>query len=156
MVEAISHSLVKALRSVPDFATLEDKTLLKIVGASANLFWKAGASIFEEGSASEALFVVLSGEVAVSEVSDGGEKEISRVRPGSSFGELSLMLHTTHTKNARATEPTELMVVPAESFEDLLSSSPELAARFRSRLEERLPLRGAVTDTTSSPRVDTG
>jgi CRP/FNR family transcriptional regulator, cyclic AMP receptor protein len=146
--EAISHSLVKALRSVPDFATLDDRTLLRIVGASANLFWEAGASVFEQGSASEALYVVLSGEVSVSEATEGGESEITRIRPGFSFGELSLMLHTTHTKNARATEPTELMVVPRESFEELLTSSPELAARFRSRLEERLPVRGAVSDTT--------
>jgi CRP-like cAMP-binding protein len=139
---------VKALRSVPDFATLDDRTLLRIVGASANLFWLTGSTVFEQGSTSEALYVVLSGEVSVSEATDGGESEVTRIGPGSSFGELSLMLHTTHTKSARATEPTELMVVPRKSFEELLTSSPALAARFRSRLEERLPVRGAVTDTS--------
>lgn len=148
MSEAISHSLVKALRSVPDFATLDDRALLRIVGASTNLFWEAGATVFEQGSTSEALYIVLSGEVAVSEPTDGRESDIARIRAGFSFGELSLMLHTTHTRNARATEPTELMVVPRESFEELLASSPELARRFRHRLEERLPVRGAVTDTT--------
>ncbi|MGH7540345.1 MAG: Crp/Fnr family transcriptional regulator [Gemmatimonadota bacterium] len=148
MPEAISHTLVKALRSVPDFAALDDRTLLRIVGASANLVWPAGATVFERGSTSEALYVVLSGAVSVSEPSGDDETEIAVVRPGSSFGELSLMLRTTHTKTARTTEATELMVLPRESFEELLASSPELAHVFRHRLEERLPLRGAVTDTT--------
>jgi len=142
VAEAISHSLVKALRSVPDFEALDDRTLLRLVGASANLVWPAGGVIFERGSESEALYIVLSGEVSITEPGDGGEVEISRIGPGSSFGELSLLLHTTHTRRARATEPTELMVIPEHSFQDLLASNPDLANHFRHRLEERLPVRG--------------
>ncbi|HZD17495.1 MAG TPA: cyclic nucleotide-binding domain-containing protein [Actinomycetota bacterium] len=144
MTEAISHSLVKALRSVPDFATLDDHALLQIVGASVNLSWPPGATVFERGSVSEALYIVLSGEISISEPSADGEVEISRVGAGSSFGELSLLLHTTHTRDARAVEATELMVIPRDSFEDLLASNPELATSFRHRLEERLPVRGEV------------
>lgn len=148
MAERISHSLVTALRSVPDFALLDDVTLLRIVGASTNLFWEAGGTVFEAGSPSEALFIVLSGEVSVSEPTEGDDPEIARIGPGESFGELSLMLHTTHTRTARAVQPTELMVVPRASFEELLGSNPEVAARFRNRLGERLAVRGAVQGTT--------
>jgi CRP/FNR family transcriptional regulator, cyclic AMP receptor protein len=144
LARPISHSLVKALRSVPDFASLDDHALLGIVGASSNLRWAAGASIFEPGSLSEALYIILSGKVRIFDVVDGREVDVSAIGPGHSFGELSLLLHTTHTKEARAEEDTELMVVPKESFEELLASSPELAAHFRRRLEERLPVRGEV------------
>lgn len=142
--DAIAHSLVKLLRSVPDFADLDDDTLLAIVGASANLFWPAGASIFERGTGSEALYLVLSGEVSISD----REAEVSRIGPGSSFGELSLLLHTTHSKDARATEPTELMVIPQASFESLLAENPKLAHHFQDRLEERRPVRGEVEQGT--------
>ena len=47
-----------------------------------------------------------------------------------------------HTRSARATQPTELLVVPRESFEELLGSNPEVAARFRNRLGERLAVPG--------------
>ena len=57
----VTHSLVKALRAVPDFADLDDATLLRIVGASTNLFYPAGSVVFEPGSPAEALYVVLSG-----------------------------------------------------------------------------------------------
>lgn len=144
MEERISHSLVKALRSVPEFASLDDHALLDIVGASINLTWPAGSPIFEKGSPSEGLYIVLSGSVSISDVPEGRRVEVARVGLGASFGELSLLLHTTHSKEARAEDDTELMVVPKESFQRLLQANPELAEYFRRRLEERLPVRGEV------------
>jgi CRP-like cAMP-binding protein len=143
----VTHSLVKALRTVPDFAALDDHTLLRIAGASVNLFWRTGSTIFEKGAPSEALYIVLSGAVSISEPVDGEEREISRVDPGNSFGELSLMLRTTHKRTARAVEDTELLVVPASSFEELVASNPDLEALFRRRLEERMPVRGEVSES---------
>jgi CRP/FNR family transcriptional regulator, cyclic AMP receptor protein len=145
LADRISHSLVKALRSVPDFSSLDDHALLRIVGASVNLFWPAGSLIFETGSASEALYIVLSGRVRISERAAGGDVEVAQVRPGSSFGELSLLLNTTHTKDAIADEDAELMVVPKESFQELLVSSPDLAEHFRRRLAERRPVKGEIS-----------
>ena len=138
----VTHSLVKALRSVPAFATLEDGTLLKIVGASSNLFWRAGSDIFDTGSPSEALYIVLSGAVQVLDTEDERDREVALIQPGESFGELSLMLQTKHSKTARAVEDSELMVIPRDSFTEVLASTPELDAVFQRRLEERRPLRG--------------
>jgi CBS domain-containing protein len=143
---AVPHSLVKALRSVPDFSSLPDRDLLMIVGASVNLFWPAGTMVFERGSEAEALYVILSGGVRIFEMVGGQEVEVSLIGPGESFGELSLMLHTTHTKDARAEEDTELMIVPKDSFLDLMAQHAELAAKFRQRLAERLPVRGEAAD----------
>lgn len=140
MGERVTHSLVKALRAVPDFASLDDRTLLKIVGASVNLFWPAGRYIFEKGSPAEALYVVLSGRVRILDIVDGKEEEVSRVGTGDSFGELSLLLRTTHTKNAMAVEDSELMVVPRDEFE--ASSNPEVAEHFQRKIEERTPIQG--------------
>ena len=142
MAETVTHSLVKALRTVPDFAPLGDEDLLRIVGASTNLFWPAGSLVFARGSEAEALYVILTGKVRIFEVIEGTEVEVSVIGPGDSFGELSLLLHTTHTKDARAEEDTELMVVPKESFQGLLARHPDLATHFRKRLAERLPVRG--------------
>jgi len=145
VAERISHSLVKALRSVPDFSALDDHDLLRIVGASVNLFGRAGSTIFEKGSQSDALFVVRSGKVQIVEPVGDREVEVSRLEPGSSFGELSLLLNTTHTRDARVLEDAELMVVPKHSFQELLDSNPDLAAEFRRRVAERVRLSGEVS-----------
>ena len=140
MEERITHSLVKALRSVPDFASLSDQESLEIVGASTNLAWPAGATIFEKGSPSDALFIVLSGRIRIVDVIDEERVEVATVGPGASFGELSLLLRTTHSKEAVADEDTELMVVPKEWFQGLLEAKPDLAEHFHRRLAERLPV----------------
>jgi CRP/FNR family cyclic AMP-dependent transcriptional regulator len=136
--ERITHSLVKALRSVPDFASLSDHELLDIVGASTNLAWPAGSVIFEKGSPSEALYIVLSGSVKISDVVEENRVDVAIAGPGTSFGELSLLLDTRHSKEAVAEEDTELMVVPKEWFQGLLQAKPNLAEHFHRRLAERL------------------
>ncbi len=132
----VAHSLVKALRAVPDFAEMEEHTLLAIVGASANLWFPSGSTVFERGETGDALYIVLSGAVRIV---DERDEEVARIEPGDYFGELSLLLHSTHSKSAVASEDTELMVIPKGPFQELLSGSPELASYFRRKVEQRLP-----------------
>ena len=134
----MKHSLVTALAAVPTFAELDDRTLLQIVGASANLMWSAESIIFEKGSATEALYIILSGRVLITDSVDGEETEVATLEPGDFFGELSLLLHTVHSKTAKALEASELMVLPKEAFQELLASNPDLAGHFRRTLESRL------------------
>jgi CRP-like cAMP-binding protein len=133
----VTHSLVKALRAVPDFAILDDSTLLRLVGASANLFWPAGSAVFEPGSPPDGLYVVLSGRVRVFDLVDGTERELATFGPGGFFGEQSMLLDTAHSKHAQATEDSELMVVPQESFQTLLSDNPDLGATLMAQVESR-------------------
>jgi CRP-like cAMP-binding protein len=135
----ITHSLVKALRNVPGFDVLDDRTLLRIVGASVNLVYPTGALVFEKGTPGEALYVVLSGEVRIFDVLDGHEVEVATTRPGDYFGEMSLLLTSTHTKNVRAVEDSELLVLDKDSFRRLLDGYPEVAEIVHKRLEERVP-----------------
>lgn len=131
-----THTLVKALRRVPDFAELPKHTLLAAVGASLNLAWRSGERIFGHGDAGDALYIVLAGEVRIL---DGDGSEVARIRAGDYFGELSLLLHTTHSKTAEAVRDTELLVIPKGSFQELLEGNPELASHFRRKVEGRLP-----------------
>ena len=134
MPDPVHHSLVTALRAVPVFERFDDHDLLELVGTSANLCWPAGAAVFEAGDEAEALYIVLSGRVRISE--DG--REVAEIGTGHFFGELSLLMHTTHTKTATAIEDSELMVLPKVSFQDLLVRNKEVAAHFRRTAEERL------------------
>jgi CRP-like cAMP-binding protein len=135
----VTHSLVQALRVVPALATLGDNELLKIVGASVNLSWPAGTTVFEQGTPGDALYIVLSGEVSILDVSSGEDVEIARIGPGDSFGEFSLLLDGSHSKNARARRDTELMVLPKESLQELLTANPELDDYLRRQIEQRSP-----------------
>jgi CRP-like cAMP-binding protein len=137
--DRVPHSLVSALRAVPEFDALDEKGLVEVVGCSANMIWRAGSAVFSPGEPAEALFVVLSGEVRISEDREGEEVEVARIGAGDYFGELALMRDSTRSRNARVVQDAELLVVPKESFQNLLAEEPELASAFRRKAEERLP-----------------
>jgi CRP-like cAMP-binding protein len=128
----LNHSLVRALRRVPDFSGLDDYLLLRIVGASANLYWPSGSLVFEAGSPSEALYIVLSGRVSIQDAhsTDG---DLAQIGPGDYFGELSLMANSRHTKSALALEDCELLVLPKRSFEALMEADADLADQVRTK-----------------------
>jgi CRP-like cAMP-binding protein len=141
-VEApINHSLVNALRAVPSLGSLDDRTLLAIVGESSNLAWSAGSKVFEKDSPGDGLYIVLSGGVRVA-AADGAE--IAVLAPGAYFGEFSLLLGTDHQHDVVAVEDTELMVVPKECFDAIVSDNPELARSLRDTVEERRNSRAAA------------
>ena len=120
------HSLVQTLRGVPDFSPLDERSLLAIVGESMNLFWRAGSLIFEPGMPGDALYIILSGEVVIR--AESGE-EVARLRAGDSFGEISLLLNTTHRRLANAVCDCELLVLPKEENDWLGQSEEELLVR---------------------------
>ena len=131
MEPAVTHSLVNALRAVPGFDALDDRTLLSVVGDSANLFWSEGSVVFEQGSPGDGLYVVLSGAVRI--LGANGD-EVNVLGSGDFFGEFSLVLDTDHMNDVVAAEDTELMVVPKESFERLIASSSDLGEHVRQKL----------------------
>lgn len=136
--QSATHSLVKALRAVPGFAAVDDRTLLRVVGDSANLVWRAGSTVFARGSAADGLYVILSGSVRILGPDD--KEEVNVLRDGDFFGEFSLLLDTEHRNTVAATEDTEIMVVPKETFQQLLDSSPDLGRQVRETLEARLAM----------------
>jgi CRP-like cAMP-binding protein len=134
MQDRVTHSLVGALRAVPSLATLDDRTLLAIVGDSANLVWRAGSEVFAKGSPGDGLYIVVSGAVRI--VGEGGA-ELNVLRAGDYFGELSLLDGSPHGQTVVAVEDTELLVVAKERFDDLLAGDAELGRTIRATADER-------------------
>lgn len=147
MEDKITHSLVRSLRGIPDFAAIDERTLLQIVGESINLFWKAGSTIFTPGSPGDALYLLLSGEVAIYDGEGGSARMVSHPKAGDFFGEMSLLLNATHSKTAAALTDCEILVLPKDAFESLLQLNPVLAAHFDNVLRTRRPRRDEESET---------
>jgi CRP-like cAMP-binding protein len=141
---SVRHSLVQALACVPGFDLLDDPTLLQIAGASSNLLYRAGSTVFQEGDEADALYVILTGEI---ELGPGLGLPDVRLGTGDFFGETSMLLETPRTRTVRAVEDCELLVLPRETFHRLLSEQPELDLHVRTKLEERLSASAAGTET---------
>ena len=150
---SVSHSLVTALRAVPSFASLDDATLLGLVGDSANLVWSAGTFVFEKDSEADGLYILLSGRVRIV---DRAGRELSVLGAGDYFGEFSLLLGTDHQHDVEAVEDVELMVVPKERVDALLAANPGPASEIRRRLEERQAANEALAAQDPSSTLGSG
>ena len=137
MENRVTHSLVTALRAAPGFEEVDERTLLALIGDSANLFWPAGSTVFERGSPPDGLYIIVSGKLRV--IDKHGE-DVAEMGPGEFFGELSLLLDTVHRHDVRVEEDAELMVLPKECLDDLNAEHPKLGRAIRQRAEERISI----------------
>lgn len=99
--------------------------------------FRAGEVVFEEGQASEALFVVQSGHVELVRSGPDGERLVARHGPGELIGEISLLLGQPRTSRAIATTDARLLQLDRATFESMCVDRPEIALRVIQRLAER-------------------
>ena len=67
--------------------------------------------------------------------------KIALIGPGDFAGEVSLALHTTRTRAAQAKEDSEVLVIPAASFDELAAEQPALGSQLIEAFEDRMAAR---------------
>ncbi|MDH3902180.1 MAG: Crp/Fnr family transcriptional regulator [Xanthomonadales bacterium] len=103
--------------------------------------------IVSQGSGGRDMFIVVSGSLKVSVLSDEG-KEISFVvlRADDYFGELSMIDGRRRSATVTAIEKTELLVLSHTEYQKLLNEHPHTATLFLTRMLLALANRLRATD----------
>lgn len=101
--------------------------------------------IFDQGEEGQALYVIVSGRVAICHPGRL-ESPIAVLGTGDFFGELALLDNSPRSAQARAAEPTELAVLFRGDFERLMQSHAHIASQIAMQLARHLGqrLRGMV------------
>ena len=100
--------------------------------------FSGGSTIFAPGDAPDALYVLRSGLVTLSHLSEGGQESILRVfGPGDVFGEILLTI-PARPFLATALTASVVTVIPAKTFRHLLSTIPRIGFNFTCVLSRRL------------------
>ncbi|MFE8598505.1 cyclic nucleotide-binding domain-containing protein [Archangium violaceum] len=94
---------------------------------------RRGDIIIHEGHQVDGLYVVLSGEVAVTK----GEQSLARLREGELFGEMSLLQKTPANATVTAARNTSLLRLPREDFDTLILTHPQILALVSELIEAR-------------------
>jgi CRP-like cAMP-binding protein len=112
---------------------------------------RRGDVIIHEGNQVDGLYVVLSGEVAVSK----GGQSLAQLHEGELFGEMSLLQKTPATATVTALRNTSLLRLPREDFDTLILTHPQILALISELSEARQRSTEAVLGTapqSSEPR----
>jgi CRP-like cAMP-binding protein len=97
----------------------------------ANLFTRpelqriaAGRVLFEEGEQPAGVYIVHSGEVALSTVLDGRKTRIRTARAGEILGLMAVISGRAHLSSAVAASPCEVGFIEVGEFRSLIDESP--------------------------------
>ena len=113
-----------------------------------------GDVIVKEGDVADALYVLASGEVAVSARGEAGSsRRIRTLNAPGYFGEIGLLHRIPRTATVKALETTSLYRIEGEDFLDALTGSPAAPAFLesaRSRLARTHPILATTAQTLGS------
>jgi signal transduction histidine kinase len=127
------------LESCKLFKSLSREDLSWLKSVTRELTFPAGAEIFKEGDAGDALYVVKSGTVQISAVVADGQRQIfSRLAPGEMFGEMAVIDNQPRSACAGAQVETTVYRVPRDAMLTMLEKSPQFSASMLREITQRL------------------
>lgn len=136
---------IQFLKSVPIFSELDDASLEKVSKLGTVQSFVKDAVILSEQEAGSALFVIVSGKVKISRVSnDNLDKEVilSLLNPSDFFGEMALLDGLKRSATVTAMEESKVFIIQRNDFLDLLKTHPEVSISLLQELTQRLRAAG--------------
>lgn len=125
--------LAGELSAVPLFSDLSARELKVVSGLVHERTALAGEVIFDEGEEGQAIYVLLSGRVAICHP-ERIEQPIAVVAGGGIFGELALIDGGPRSAQARAVEDCRLGVMFRGDFSNLMQSHALIATKISFQL----------------------
>ena len=127
--------MVQRLRRLGIFGDASQAALERIARAARPHPLPAGTIVFHEGDIPDDLYVVETGEVAVS---TAGHGEVNRLHADDWFGEIGLLRRVPRTATVTTTVDSELLAIPGTVFIDALAVAEVLPDPLRSTMTVRL------------------
>jgi len=148
--ELRAAAIVRTLRQCQLFTGLPPADLDSIAAVTVVKSLDKGQYLFHEGDASTGFYLVQRGSVNVHRVNAAGKEQIIHVfRAGESFAEATLATDRGYPADARALEPSQLLLVQKAGMLALLRRQPELALRMLGAMSLHLrALVGQLEDIT--------
>lgn len=112
------------LKKVPLFANLPDGDLKNLASIVKKVKIKAGQTLFDEGDPGDSAYIIESGQIEITKISDGKEVLLARVGPGEVIGEMALLDEAPRMASAKANTDTTLLAINQQQLDELLNSSP--------------------------------
>lgn len=143
-------AIINSLRSCQLFVGLAQADLENIAAVTVVKSLEKGEYLFHTGDPAHGFYVVQRGAVNVHRVNAAGKEQIIHIfRTGDSFAEVALASSTGYPADARAIEPTQVLLIQKAGILSLVKRQPELALRMLGSMSSHLRvLVGQLEDLT--------
>jgi CRP/FNR family transcriptional regulator, dissimilatory nitrate respiration regulator len=150
LAELKKTAITNSLRNCRLFTGLPQPDLEKIADVSVVKSFGKNQYLFREGDEANGFYIIQSGAVNVHRVNAAGKEQIIHIfRAGESFAEATLATRAGYPADARALEPTQVLLVQKDGMVALLKRQPELGLRMLASMSGHLrALVGQLEDLT--------
>jgi len=127
------------LRQVPLFSGLDSTDMKTLMGVVTRRKYAKEAVIFFEHDPGDAMFMIVSGRIKVTILSDDGREIIlSMLSDSDFFGEMALLDNEPRSATAIAVQETEVAVLYQKDFLAIVEKRPEVLINLLSAFSARL------------------
>jgi CRP/FNR family transcriptional regulator len=121
-------AILSVLQTVPLFTQLGQGDLNDLAQAASMSELTDGESLFEEGEAALDIMFVMSGSIRLTcDMGDGPDIVVGYVKAGDILGEMAVIDPAPRSASARAAEPSVVLHVPSEAFNEFLAQGHPVA-----------------------------
>lgn len=133
-------NLVSFLENIDLFEPLEPHEIEQLALSIRERLVTTEEAVVRQGDAGDSLFILREGllDVVVSQAASQPPVTVNQMRPGSFFGEVSLMTGEPRTATVVPSVDSVVLELPRLALLPLLQARPELAERFSETLERRV------------------
>ncbi|HWP46031.1 MAG TPA: patatin-like phospholipase family protein [Candidatus Limnocylindrales bacterium] len=133
---------LQELRKSALFTGVEVAELRRVLPQLEKKYYSRGAIIFKEGDPSQALYLILSGQVKIIERNQQGRPEVLMyLHAGDFFGETSVITHEIRSVTAEVVIDAEILIIPKAVFEEIYHREPKILHNVIRTLSQRLSLK---------------
>lgn len=129
---------LRILKRIPLFASLSGEELALVAEKTRLVEFKAEETVYREGDAADAFYVVASGRLKVYTDAGGREQVLAYLHKGDSLGEISLLTGETHSASVRSQSDALVLKLEKVDFDDVINRIPSLVLYLSRVLSRRL------------------
>jgi hypothetical protein len=122
--QKVGIAVINLLRSLSIFGGLGDGELRKLARLFKQKLYQPGEAVFKKGDTGDEAYIVMRGQVDI--CLEESPRPIATVTNGQIFGELSFLDGSPRVARAISRQPTIMLVVEREAFQDLVQREPHL------------------------------
>ena len=130
------------LKKVPIFQDLSRREFNKIESILHRRNWNADEAIINEGDPGLGMYIIVAGEVRITQVGeDGIQQQLATLTGGDFFGEQALLDDSPRTASAYANEPCRIIGFFRPDLLELIESNPRSGLKIVMRLSQMISVR---------------
>ncbi len=130
----------EALKRIPLFQNLDPAKLKLLAFMSQRLVFGPGQTVFAQGDAGDAAYIVLDGEAIISIDTPKGRIDIARVGRNQILGEIAILCEVPRTAHVTAAADKDLVCLKIEKndFIGMTNEFPSMAIEIMRELARRI------------------